>query len=140
MGIDFYKSNTDDFNDPYFKFEFFDAISTDELQALADNGDYQMEPAPQSLNLIAGEDKRLYLIGAVNTKLTAPIIDGTNRMWLWEIRFPESPRENLTLIPRAKADKNLHSYGDGTDVPYRSEAQPACQFSIYRKRYRQGHI
>jgi len=119
--VEFYRSNKasffleDGIEDPNFVFELDSVITKDKLQELVDIGYWRFERvSPQSLNFVKGPNDNLFLIGAANSKNTAPTINGEDTIWLWLVDGWDDPNVATELFPVHQAAKHLLSDGLNT--------------------------
>ncbi len=131
----FFRSNGTDFNDAGFYFcekeegrcedeDTHTIFSTGDLNDLADLGYWRWKPEPQSLNFVneTGNDDSVWLIGAVNDKETAPVQNGADILYVWEVAgFAEGEAVTMTGT-RKNVSKQLSSEGN------MSSDDPVCDW------------
>jgi PKD repeat protein len=129
--VEFYRSNKKSFfledgtEDPNFIFELDSVITKEKLEELEDIGYWRFgRTSPQSLNFVKDTDDNLYLIGAANSKDTAPKINGEDTIWLWLVEGWDDPNVPTELLGVHHAAKHL--YSDGMSM-YCSKLQVNCR-------------
>ncbi|UCH69695.1 MAG: hypothetical protein JSV29_05435, partial [Candidatus Bathyarchaeota archaeon] len=84
--LDFYRSSKKSFFDAGFNFTRVSSISEDYLNDLEADHFWEFgKNSPQSLNFVTQKDGKVFLIGSRNTYPAAPMGNGDDQMYLWEV-------------------------------------------------------
>ncbi len=103
--FDFYVSTTRELQDG---FELQDSVSLDDIFDRKGR-----DPSFQSIDLILQKDGRMFLTAYCNTRKTAPTIDGTNQLYLYELKSEQGERGrgfSLHQLLIKSFDKGKHQY------------------------------
>lgn len=79
--LKFYRSNGTSFLEPGFQFRFHTELNS----ANVSNFPRDSSAVHQSLSLITQDDGRVFMIGAYNTRDTSPVLNGEDRLSLYEV-------------------------------------------------------
>jgi hypothetical protein len=111
--IDFYRSSNTSFLMEGFDFTRVSAISEDYLNELEANHYWEFgKNSPQSLNFVNQKDGKVFLIGSRNTYPLAPMGNGDDEMYLWEVvNFNATETPNIVGV-RGEVKKMLSCPGD----------------------------
>jgi PKD repeat protein len=111
--LDFYRSNKESFFEDGFSFGWpVSSISEDYLNYLEDFGYWEFGfNSPQSLNFVNQKDGRVFLIGSRNSLDSAPILNGQDQMYLWEVLDFDENEEPTIVGWRGEVHKKLACAG-----------------------------
>ena len=111
--LDFYRSSKKNFFDAGFNFTLVSSISEDYLNDLEADHFWEFgKNSPQSLNFVTQKDGRVFLIGSRNTYPLAPMGNGDDQMYLWEVmNFNATQTPNIVGV-RGEVQKMLSCPGD----------------------------
>jgi len=128
--FDFYlsKKNKLEFNsDIYFSYPYERLIPSD-----------HETPNLQSIQIIEQTDGKLYILGAENTKKTAPILSGSNRLFLYLLELDEKTLQNsnpkmgqplITKVGQRTMDEGGNFYNMGAGMG--AYITPNHELSLY---------
>jgi len=95
--LDFYRSSKKSFFDAGFNFTLVSSISEDYLNDLEANHFWEFgKNSPQSLNFVTQKDGKVFLVGSRNSSPLAPVVNGEDQMYLWEVvNFNATQKPNV---------------------------------------------
>jgi len=115
--LDFYRSSKKSFFEAGFNFTLVSSISEDYLNDLEADHFWEFgKNSPQSLNFVTQKDGKVFLIGSRNTYPLAPMGNGEDQMYLWEVvdacaDFNATQKPNVVGV-RGEIHKMLSCPGD----------------------------
>lgn len=111
--LDFYRSSKRSFFDAGFNFTLVSSISEDYLNDLEADHFWEFgKNSPQSLNFVTQKDGRVFLIGSRNTYPLAPMPNGDDEMYLWEVKDFNATQTPTIVGVRGEVHKMLSCPGD----------------------------
>lgn len=103
--FDLYESKTKKLTEG---FDLIDSIAIDSVK-----GRTGRRPSFQSIDLLLQKDGRIFITGYCNTKKTAPTIDGTNKLYAYELKnndHDKKPTRSLYQVLVKDFSKGKHQY------------------------------
>lgn len=110
--LDFYRSNKESFFEAGFDFALVSSIPKEYIEYLKYYNFWDTGiTSPQSLNFLNQKDGRVFLVGCRNDRSTAPLINGDDQMYLWEVLNFNENETPIIVGVRGNVEKNLAAAG-----------------------------